>query len=285
MKKFFLRLVILVSVVVLIAVTLFFIYVYPFMKEMQKITTIQYDPRMTVMLGGGGNSGILVSDSAVLVIDTKMSGGADSLYHLVKALTGGKKPVIVVNTHIHTDHTGGNKLFHGQTIIAGGSYDPAFWTAECGKEGTPTVWVKDSLTIRMGEETVTIINLTWNAHTQSDVFVYLHNRKMLFGGDVILNHAAPAMFARYNADGYGYLKAFDYLIQRFDIAKVVPGHGDMGGPEVISAYRDYFTDMKLAALDHSKENELVAKYADYRHIPRLMSSEAVVDWFEKHPKK
>lgn len=281
MKKFFLRLLILISVLGLTGFALFMIYVYPFMQDMKKVTTIQYDPQLTLVLGGGGNSGILVGDSAVLVVDTKMNDAAEDLSKTVKQLAG-NKPIIVVNTHIHTDHTGGNKFFEGQTIIAGGNYDKATWIKECGDKGVPNVWLKDSLTLRFGDENVTIINLPWSAHTQSDVFVYLQKRKMLFGGDVILNHSAPVILSRYDGNAYGYLKAFDYLTQRFDIAKVVPGHGPMGGPEVIANYKDFFTDMKLAALDPAREKELLAKYKDYKQIPFIMSPSALEGYFKDH---
>ncbi len=281
MKKFFIRLLLLISILGLAAVTLFLIYVYPFMKEMKKMTTIKYDPQLTIILGGGGNSGILVSDSLVLVIDTKMKDEADSLYQTVKALAG-NKPIIVVNTHVHSDHTGGNKFYKGQTIIAGGNYEKAFWEKEDGIEGEPTVWLKDSLVFKVGDETVTVLNLPWSAHTQSDVFVYLSNRNMLFGGDVILNKQSPVMLSRYNADGYGYLKAFDYLPQRFEISKVVPGHGPMGGIEVINNYKDFFIDMKLAALDPSRKKELLDKYMDWKQIPFIMSPGATEGFFEDH---
>ena len=281
MRKFLIRLLLLISILGLAAVTLFLIYVYPFMKEMKKMTTIKYDPQLTIILGGGGNSGILVSDSLVLVIDTKMKDEADSLYQTVKALAG-NKPIIVVNTHVHSDHTGGNKFYKGQTIIAGGNYDKAFWEKEDGIEGEPTVWLKDSLVFKVGDETVTVLNLPWSAHTQSDVFVYLLNRNMLFGGDVILNKQSPVMLSRYNADGYAYLKAFDYLAQRFAIDKVVPGHGPMGGIEVIDNYKDFFIDMKLAALDPSRKKELLDKYKDWKQIPFIMSPGATEGFFEDH---
>jgi cyclase len=227
-----------------------------------------------------------VSDSAVLVIDTKIDEAtAQQLYNQVKQLAG-TKPIIVVNTHIHADHTYGNKLFKGQTIIAGGNYDKEFWIKEDGAESLPTVWVKDSLVLNMGDETVTILNLPFNAHTQSDIVVYLHNRKMLFGGDVILNHQAPALFAKYNADGEGYLKAFDLVEKRFDIAEVVPGHGEVGGVEVIDNFRTFFKDMKTASTaDASTENALLDKYADYNQIPVLMSPMAVEKWFKNSSAK
>ena len=279
MKKILIRLGLLILILLAGVATFFFVYVYPVMSSMSKTTTIQYNPKLTLVLGGGGNSGILVSDSAVLVIDTKQYGAAEELYKTVKGLAG-NRPIIVVNTHVHTDHANGNKYYEGQTIIAGGNYDKAFWLKENGKEGMPNVWVKDSIVLKFGDEIVTILNLPWSAHTQSDVLVYLQNRKMLFGGDVILNHSAPALLSRYKANGYGYLQAFDYVAKRFDINKIVPGHGPVGGIEVLNNYRDFFLDMKVASLDQAKEKELLAKYKDWTQIPFIMSPGATEDFFK-----
>src|ERR1700722_6410072 len=72
----------------------YFNYITPFMKTMKTTTVINYDKQLTLVLGGGGNSGILVCDSAVLVIDTKMDEAADSLAQMVKTLAG-NKPIII----------------------------------------------------------------------------------------------------------------------------------------------------------------------------------------------
>ena len=279
MKRVLIALGILVVLGVGIGAGGFFMYVYPFLQKMKHTITLTTDKQLTLVLGGGGNSGILVSDSAVLVIDTKMDEAALQFSNLVKQLAG-NKPVIVVNTHVHSDHTGGNKYFNGQTIIAGGNYDKDFWNNESGVTGPATVWIKDSLVFNIGDEVVTVLNVPFNAHTQSDVVVYLHNRKMLFGGDVILNHTAPALFAKYNADAEGYLKAFDLVESRFDIAKVVPGHGEVGGKEVIDNFRTYFQDMKAAAADESAGKALVAKYEDWNQIPMLMSPSATAGYIK-----
>ena len=212
-----------------------------------------------------------------------MQQPAEELSQTVADLAG-KKPIIVVNTHVHNDHTGGNKYYKGQTIIAGGNYDKDFWNNDAGPESTPTVWVKDSLVLHIGDETVVILNLPFAAHTQSDVVVYLQNRKMLFGGDVILNKQAPALFAKYNSDPNGYLKAFDLVEQRFDIANVIPGHGNFGGKEILDNYRAYFKDLETAATDPAREKELLSKYGNYNQIPLLMSSGAALRYIRADKK-
>jgi cyclase len=283
-KKILLWILGVVAIIAIPVIAFMGIYVRPFMSKMMVVRTVPYDQQLTLVLGGGGNSGILVSDSLVLVVDTKMKEAADNLYQQVKQLAG-NKPIIVVNTHVHTDHSNGNHLYKGQTIIAGGNYDKDFWSKDAGAESLPTQWVKDSLVFKVGDETVTVRNLGFDAHTQSDVVVYLANRKLLFTGDVVLNRQIPALFNRYRASSAGYMKAFDLMEKQFDVKTVVPGHGDIGGVEVIDNYRTFFNDMETAAHDNSKKDELTAKYKDWGQVPFLMSPGATISYMEKENSK
>jgi len=273
---------IIILLLVAIGATLYMIYLRPFMQKMKQTTVVNYDKELTLVLGGGGNSGILVSDSLVIVIDTKMDEAAEQLYKTVKELAG-NKPILVVNTHYHPDHSTGNSFYTGQTIIAGGNYTKEFWIKNAGEKTLPTQWLKDRMDIKMGDDTVTLFNLAKNVHTASDIVVYLHKRKMLFGGDVILNKQAPAIMGV--ADPDGYLAAFDTLPKLFDIQKVVPGHGPIGGIEIIDNFRQYFLDMKTAANDASKKDELVAKYKDWGQIPIFMSPGATISSIKKKADK
>lgn len=255
----------------------YFIYVKPVLDKIEATNIVEYDQNLTIFEGGGGNSGILKSDSLVLVIDSKMGDGAEALAAKVKEIAG-SKPILVVNTHYHIDHSSGNRLFSGQTILAGGGYTPEIWTQEGKREDMPTQWLKDRMYITMDDDTVTIITLNKKIHTVGDVFVYLHNRKILFAGDVILNGQVPSIA---NGDPQGYLETFDTLQKTFNIEKIVPGHGQTGGIELLQNFRQYFNDMKTAAADPSKEKELIGQYKTWSQVPMMMSSENVVDAFKK----
>ena len=67
------------------------------------------DPAVQGM-GGGGNTGVFVTGSGVVLVDTKISGyGADILTH-VREVTD--LPVsTIINTHTHWDHSGSNIEF------------------------------------------------------------------------------------------------------------------------------------------------------------------------------
>lgn len=255
----------------------YMLYVKPVLDQIEAERIVKIDDNLTIYEGGGGNSGVFTSDSLVIVVDTKMSDAADKFAVAVKQVAG-NKPILVVNTHYHFDHSSGNHLYPGSTIIAGAGYTPETWIQEGKREDMPTQWLADKLNIRMGDDVISIFTLNMKVHTAGDVFVYSQKHKMLFGGDVILNGQVPSIA---NGDPEGYLVAFEKLQKGYDIQKIVPGHGANGGMEVLESFRQYFNDMKLAAQDPSKEDELVDKYKNWAQVPMMMSSENVVDAFKK----
>lgn len=252
-------------------------YIKPFKEQMSKTMLVNFDMNLMVVQGGGGNSGILLLDSMVLVIDSKMDEAAKELYATAKKISD-NKPIVLVNTHYHPDHVGGNDLYSGQTIIAGGNYSPQQWKNETGSANLPTVWVKDSMVIETKSETISVLNIPNAAHTESDVVVYLHNKKVLFTGDLVLNKQVPMIMGAGNAPGY--LTALDYLRHRYPFSTVVPGHGNMGSRKVFDTFSQYMLDMKEAAEHPEKKDELISKYSDWTHLPFFMSHNATIRKFK-----
>lgn len=266
-----------VLAIVVIAVVLFFVYLYPFMKKMKETTVLPYDQDLTLVMGGG-NSGILSSDSMVLVIDSKMDKASEELYQMAKEIAG-NRPIVLINTHIHPDHVSGNNLYKGCRIIAGANYSKAQWIKDAGENNLPNEWLKDSMVFKMDDEIVHVYNMGKNIHSESDVVVYFSSRKMLFAGDLVLNKQAPVLMGL--ASPVAYMETFDFLKKKFDVKVLVPGHGSMGDVETINIFKQYFLDMKEASVNSDKKSELIAKYADWNQVPFLMSPGATVSKFQE----
>lgn len=249
-----------------------FVYMYPTMKQMMSIQEVRTTDKFTLVLGGGGNSGILESDNLVMVVDTKMGGSAKELYNLVKQKAG-NRPILVVNTHIHGDHTGGNKYYSSTRILAG-VYDEKLWREQNGQENMPTEWLKDSINIPMGDETVSIVNMG-QAHTYSDVVIYLHKRKVLFAGDLIQEKMHPFLNPATGCRTLNYPIVLDRIAQRFDIQTIVPGHGATGGMELLRTFRQYFRDMETIAKDDARQ-DLKAAYTDWKNLPFFANSDNTI---------
>lgn len=222
------------------------------------------DSDIYVLPGEGGNTGVVIGDSAVLVIDTKMKQGAERLSQWVQDRAK-NKPVIVVNTHIHKDHTGGNHYYSSSAIIAG-DYGHQFWLANNTREDMPTEWLSDKKEIDLGTE-VAVIENVGQAHTFDDIIVYLKNSRVLFTGDIVLNGYHPYLDESAGSNVDDYISAMNHMITDYDAVTVVPGHGETGGKELISGFKQYFIDMKSVSEDPVQTDEMRKKYKSYLNIP------------------
>jgi glyoxylase-like metal-dependent hydrolase (beta-lactamase superfamily II) len=117
-------------------------------------------------------------------------------------------------------------------------------------EGTNLVEPDDvyegaSASIDLGGRTVEL--RTWGlAHTGGDQVVWLPKERILFAGDLAEERIFPIFpwFPPNDADidGARWAQVLGELIA-WNPAIVVPGHGDIGGAEILKAVRDYMLDL------------------------------------------
>ncbi len=264
-----------ISLIAVIAAAVFLFY--PSVKFFTEKETIQVDRNLTLMLGGGGNSGIIVGDSAEVVVDTKMMSSSEDLYKLAKA-DAGAKPIIVINTHFHSDHVNGNKYFKGDRIYIG-DYDKEFLKKSISAENQPTDFVKDSLSINIGGEIVHLYNLG-QAHTFNDLVVFLENHKVLFTGDLVFNLVNPVLKDESGARVSKWIQVLDIILNRWTNCTFVPGHGKVGGVEIVQAMRQYFVDMTSAAQDPNKQVQMKEKYKDWMKVLNMSSPKKTIEYIK-----
>jgi glyoxylase-like metal-dependent hydrolase (beta-lactamase superfamily II) len=268
-----------VLLVVLITAAVLF---YPAVRFMTQKEIVQLDPTVTLVIGGGGNSGIITGDSAVVVIDTKMAGNSEEVFKLAKEKAG-QKPIIVINTHYHPDHVKGNKFFKGSRIYIG-NYEKEFLQKNVDAENQPTDLVKDSLLIDLGSEKLHLYDLG-QAHTRNDLVVYLEKHNIFFTGDLIFHQLNPVVMKESGTSITKWIAALDIIIARWSASSFVPGHGKTGGIKMAAAMRQYFVDMTTAAADPAKETVLKEKYNGWMSIPTMSSPELTIDYIRMNELK
>jgi cyclase len=207
---------------------------------------------------GLNNCAFVVGRSAVTLIDTCYTERRTrSLLEAVNAVT--ELPIsTLVNTHEHGDHTWGNFMLPPTTTIighercgegmvaAGFGAKAIFPGVEWGniELRPPTVSFRDRLTLWVDELEIRV----WHvgpAHTTSDVVLWLPARKVLIAADLVFNGGTP--FALFGSIS-GSLAALAQL-ERLGAEVVVPGHGAVGGPEMLSRPAAYLRFVQRLAAE------------------------------------
>ena len=266
-----------IILVVIIVVTA--VYIYPSYKFFFTGGTIPIDKNLTIIQGGGGNSGILITDSAVVVIDTKMSSDAEKLFNQAREKAGSKK-IIVINTHYHGDHVKGNHFYKDCKIYIG-SYDEKFLREEIDSENMPNQFVKDSLVLNLGNEILCLYNMG-QAHTWDDMIVWLKNRKVVFTGDLVFDQINPFLVKKSGANVDMWIAVLDKILQIPGVTMFVPGHGQNGDRSIVESMKRYFEDMKIAVNDPSQEETLKSKYKDWTEMPMMTSPGITIDYIRNN---
>jgi cyclase len=193
------------------------------------------------------NTGLLVGRGGVTAIDT-CATEARSRAFLEAAARVSHGPVrTLVNTHHHGDHTHGNWLLPGATIIGhdrcraemisgGMATTAAFPMVEFGRieMAPPFVTFEDRLGLWIDDLAVELVFMG-PAHTTNDVVAWIPEHRLLYTGDLVFNGGTP--FALMGTVR-GWLRTLDRL-RALAPERIVPGHGPVCGPEVLDEVEAY----------------------------------------------
>jgi cyclase len=231
---------------------------------------------------GASNTTVISGKNCVIVIDTSLfPEKALRIRKFAQEIFG--KPVgLVINTHYHPDHTFGNSAFEDVDILA--SEMTKKLMEEMSVDYIESVWGKDRMTkyhvvipnqvfttkkstnecgIRM-----TVMNL--GGHTPDSSVIFLENDGVIIAGDLVLNdyHLEIAE----DSDMDSWKKALDVMREMSPLF-VIPGHGRLGGAELIGKSKDYLMKIEqFVSGKISKEELLSDTNFSTRGFPELFSS-------------
>ena len=218
------------------------------------------------------NSGIVVSEKGVVIIDT--GGGlqiGEMLLEKIREVTD--KPVVAVfNTHMHGDHWLGNgavrKAYPNALIYAHERAIERLQNGEAeqwiemfnqatGKAISSTQAVLPDRGLK-GNESIEIagntykIHHTGQAHTDNDIMIEYPGNRVLFAGDVVTSGSAVSAARPEDFSAMGQIAAVDYAL-KLPVDTYVPGHGAVGGRELPEATRRFLQTLYASVKHHYEE--------------------------------
>lgn len=211
-----------------------------------EITTTKFGNNFYAIDGSGGRMGALVGPDGVFVVDSQYAQLTDKLVAAINKVSGGAPIRLLVNTHVHADHTSGDENFGkmGVTIISRPKLRDRLAQPVAGANGRPgmphaalpIITYDGPLQIHMNGEDIQLIALP-PAHTDGDTAVKFPVADVLMTGDVFRSIGYPNIDLNNGATLKGMVDALQVLADAAGPnTKVVPGHGDITNKAAVVAH-------------------------------------------------
>ncbi|XVQ08383.1 MBL fold metallo-hydrolase [Spirillospora sp. CA-255316] len=238
------------------------------------------------------NTGFLVGSRGVTSVDSCSTERRTRAYlEAIRSVTD--RPVrTLVNTHHHGDHTFGNHLFRGATVVGheetragaldwGAPFSEPVWThVDWGEFALepPFLTYTEGVTLWVDDLRCEVRHVGSPAHTTNDSIVWIPGKNVLFCGDLLFNGGTPFLLQGSVA---GAVEVLEEVIAPLGAETIVPGHGPVAGPELIDTVLGYLRFVQTTAkagkeagltpLEAARETDL-GPYAELSDRERLVGN-------------
>jgi glyoxylase-like metal-dependent hydrolase (beta-lactamase superfamily II) len=239
---------------------------YPYPDPIVRVTGVQELARDLVVIPNRRvqlvpNIGVIGGTHSVLVIDTGMGPrNAEKVLAFAAEYAKGRT-LYLTTTHFHPEHAFGARVFSGRATYLvnkaqasdlatkGPGYigmftgfgDPVARQLEGVELATPDLVYDDAYDLDLGGRVVHL-RATGRAHTKGDQVITVPDAEVMFTGDLVETgqFAIFPWFPPHDTDvsGIRWIKVLERLFAQTP-RHVVPGHNDLGGPELLSDVHDY----------------------------------------------
>jgi glyoxylase-like metal-dependent hydrolase (beta-lactamase superfamily II) len=199
----------------------------------------------------GGNVGVFITASGVVLVDTKLAGWGQTFLDRVKSIT--TRPVTtIINTHTHGDHTGNDDKFGTSVEIIAQDNTKTNMAKMDAFKGNKAVFLpkrtfKDKLSIGSGNERIDLFYFG-AGHTNGDAFVYFPALRVLQTGDMFALKDGPRIDRANGGSGVQYPQTLAKAVATIkNVDTVVPGHSPLMKLQDLEEYQRYTADLLAAA--------------------------------------
>jgi len=223
---------------------------------------------VSLLSGIGGNIAFLTSSDGLLMIDSGLPETNGPL--MDNAKSAAPKIAILINTHWHYDHTGGNTIVgkSGAKLIAhvnvkkrlSSKQTIAFFKRDFDAlpaEGQPAETFEDKGKLTFAGEKLQYTHMP-PAHTDGDTVIHFQNANVLHCGDLYFNGGYP--FIDYSSGGSieGMISNSARLLKMVDgTTKIIPGHGPLSNKTELAEYHEVMSGVNEAVSKQIKEGKPV----------------------------
>jgi glyoxylase-like metal-dependent hydrolase (beta-lactamase superfamily II) len=218
----------------------------------------------------GGTMGWLVAPDAVVVIDSQFADTSKMFLDGFKPMIGGRKIDLLINTHHHPDHTGGNKVLQPSVVkIVAQENAPGLQRKQAAAQKSEDSQAYADTTFKsdwkadLGSEHVSARHYG-PGHTGGDAVIVFERANIVHMGDLMSHLRHPRVDRPAGASIRNWLVTLEKVVKDHSADSVyIFGHSRVGAPVTGSskdllALRDYFSAM----LDYVRKGVAAGRSAE-----------------------
>lgn len=222
-----------------------------------EIETIPVADRVYMLMGEGGNIGLLAGEDGVLMVDDQFAPLTEKIQAAIAAIT--PTPLrFVINTHWHFDHTGGNENFGeaGAIIVAQDEVYTRMSTDQfieafqrqvpaSPPAALPVITFSEETTFHLNGQTLHVFHVD-PAHTDGDSVIHFVEANVIHTGDTYFNGLYPFIDTSSGGSLAGMIRAVEEILAIANAeTKIIPGHGPLATRSQLEDYRDMLVAVRL----------------------------------------
>ncbi|TVQ83380.1 MAG: MBL fold metallo-hydrolase [Bacteroidetes bacterium] len=186
-------------------------------------------------------------DDGVLVIDAAYEQSTDRLMEEIRKISD--KPIkYLINTHLHADHTGGNKVIGKDADIIAHPSVKEFLSKEQRRGeniipafpdyAIPNILVDDNMDLEFNSEKIQITHLE-GGHTEGDLIIYFPQANVLVMGDLLFAGYFPFVDVNNGGNPHSFLENVQRILDHFpNDVTLVGGHGPVFSHAELQTWHD-----------------------------------------------
>jgi glyoxylase-like metal-dependent hydrolase (beta-lactamase superfamily II) len=220
-----------------------------------QIETTQVSENVYMLVGSGGNIGVIAGEDGTFIIDDQFAPLTDKINAAIAGISD--QPVgFVMNTHWHADHTGGNENMGkaGALIVAHHNVRERMHADQITKlaadntrlaeAALPVITFAEDVTFYLNGEEIHAFHVD-NAHTDGDAIIHFRNANVFHMGDTFFSGRVPYIDLDSGGSVDGIIQAANHVLMLADEnTKIIPGHGPLSTPEDLETYRDMLMQLR-----------------------------------------
>ena len=206
--------------------------------------------------GQGGTIGWLLNEEGIVIVDSQNPRAAQACIDGIAQRSS--RPIdVLLNTHHHGDHTGGNQIFRPVVSTIVSHENSATWqrqsASDQGEGAYPDTTFAEEWRTTIGDETI-VAKYHGAGHTSGDVVVTFERANVVHMGDLMFNRLHPFIDRASGARIGSWMEILERVPEDHAADTIyIFGHGSTGvtgNRNELAHLRDYFN----AALERTRRD-------------------------------